>query len=501
MLLLTDGTVMCQVDNDVNWWRLTPDAFGSYVNGTWSPLAPMHEARLYYASAVLDDGRVFVAGGEDSGPLRGVDLPSVEIFDPVSNSWTLQARPVDAANNTWLKIGDAPCCVLADGRLLLGNIDTTDTSLFDPGTGAWSFAAPKGDRSSEETWTLLPDGTVLTVQCNNPNKAEKYVPSLNKWVPAGDTGVPLVQASSTEIGPAILLPDGRVFAIGATGNTALYKPPADPTKPGAWTKGPVFPADASGKLMEAKDAPAVLLTNGEVLCVASPASDTDYPAGTLFFEYDGGPVLHHVLQPSNATPPPPPPLANPYVSPEVAAYQCRMLLTPSGQVLLSTEGNNIEVYTSAGAPKSAWRPQITGVDTYLQPGHTYVLHGRQLNGLSQACSYGDDATMATNYPIVRLRNVATNHVFYCRTFGHSTMGVATGASIQLTHFQVPVNVELCDSEIVVVANGIPSEPVRVQVCKGIECCGCDCCCSCDCCCGEKKPRQPGNEPPPTRQNG
>ena len=39
MLLLTDGTVMCQEPNGTAWWRLTPDEWGDYVNGTWSPLA------------------------------------------------------------------------------------------------------------------------------------------------------------------------------------------------------------------------------------------------------------------------------------------------------------------------------------------------------------------------------------------------------------------------------------------------------------------------------
>ena len=65
MLLLSDGTVMAQ-DPDVSdsWYRLTPDGHGSYVNGTWTALAPMHDTRLYFSSDVLKDGRVFVAGGE-----------------------------------------------------------------------------------------------------------------------------------------------------------------------------------------------------------------------------------------------------------------------------------------------------------------------------------------------------------------------------------------------------------------------------------------------------
>src|SRR5262245_25556525 len=65
-MLLSDGTVMAlasvEENPGKNWYRLTPDAFGSYLNGTWSPLATMHDTRVYFPSNVLRDGRVFVAG-------------------------------------------------------------------------------------------------------------------------------------------------------------------------------------------------------------------------------------------------------------------------------------------------------------------------------------------------------------------------------------------------------------------------------------------------------
>ena len=40
-LLLTDGTVMVHDAGGSNWWKLTPDQNGSYVNGTWSQLASL----------------------------------------------------------------------------------------------------------------------------------------------------------------------------------------------------------------------------------------------------------------------------------------------------------------------------------------------------------------------------------------------------------------------------------------------------------------------------
>src|SRR5215470_15874968 len=87
MLLLTDGTVMVHELNTPNWHRLTPDPFGSYINGSWSALASLPDnsgipaakggptnAPLYFASAVLADGTVFVAGGEDNKGKADADI-------------------------------------------------------------------------------------------------------------------------------------------------------------------------------------------------------------------------------------------------------------------------------------------------------------------------------------------------------------------------------------------------------------------------------------------
>src|SRR5436853_4366119 len=37
-LLLTDGTVIIQVPQSRNWWKLTPDVNGNYVNGIWTQI-------------------------------------------------------------------------------------------------------------------------------------------------------------------------------------------------------------------------------------------------------------------------------------------------------------------------------------------------------------------------------------------------------------------------------------------------------------------------------
>jgi hypothetical protein len=346
-------------------------------------------------------------------------------------------------------LGDVPLCVLADGRVLIGNINDSQTAFFDPVTGTFSAGPNKGDRCAEESFTLLPDGTVLAVDCTAIPAAEKYVPSSNAWVSAGSTPTTLPQSCPgivAEIGPTVVLTDGRAFVIGATGDTALYTAPANPSAAGTWQQGPTI-VDGANNRMHPIDAPAVLLPNGRVLIAASPAPPCSFPGPTSFFEYDPATNgLTAVSAPSNAG---------------GACFTGRFLLLPNGQVLFSNQSTKVTVYTPDGAPATAWKPAITAVPPIMAIGHHYKLSGRQLNGLSQACCYGDDATMATNYPIVRLEQ-GTN-IRYCRTARHSTMAVATGSQIVSTILAIPSSVPPGSYRLVVVANGIPSDPVDVTI--------------------------------------
>src|SRR5260370_39009603 len=67
MILLSDGRIMVQEEATKHWHALTPDLHGSYIDGTWSPLADMSFWRRYYASGMLKDGRIVLIGGEQRG--------------------------------------------------------------------------------------------------------------------------------------------------------------------------------------------------------------------------------------------------------------------------------------------------------------------------------------------------------------------------------------------------------------------------------------------------
>jgi len=432
--------------SSAHWYKLTPDSRGSYANGTWTKLADMHHERLYYASAVLRDGRVFVAGGEYT-EAGYVDTNTAEIYDPVKDSWTEIPGP------GWSTIGDAPTKTLADGTVLLGRINGYETALYNPVTNTWAAGANDLGGCDEASWTLLPDQSVLTIDINYSPKAERYLPSSGVWVAAGQTPVSLV--TGNEIGPAVLMPGGQCLYVGATGHTAVYTLPSSPSGPGTWVAGPDFPTDGGGNQLEAKDAPGCLLVNGKVLCVVAPHGDSDggYPHGQRFFEY--APDPSGISGGSLAAAP-----DSGLNSANMPAFTGRFLALPSGQALYSNFNSELVVYTPDSGPNPAWKPAVSGVAA--QADGSYRVSGTQFNGLSEGSGYGDDAAQSTNYPLVRLTSGA-GVVSYARTFNHSTMAVATGGLPVATSFTVPAGLAPGAYQLQVVANGISSDPVSFTV--------------------------------------
>jgi hypothetical protein len=196
------------------------------------------------------------------------------------------------------------------------------------------------------------------------------------------------------------------------------------------------------------DAPCAVLPNGDVLVATSPGV---FQNPVTFFTFNG---TTFTQAPSTQT------------SASLTSYQERFLVLPTGQVLsLVADGIHIdaELFTSNGKPDAAWRPTITSVPATLTRATTVQISGTQFNGLTVGSDYGDDCTNATNYPIVRITNATTGHVFYARTHNHSTMAIATGSTIVSTMVDVPANAETGSSRFEVVANGISSRPKRITI--------------------------------------
>ena len=427
-----------QNNNTRTWFTITPDINGNYQTGGWGSLRamPTGYAPLYYASAVLPDGRLAMLGGEYNNKVE--DWTNLgAIYSTVTKTWQTLSAP-----SGWTRVGDAQSVVLADGTWMVADCCTTQEALLNPQTLTWTATGTgKADINDEEGWTLLPSGQVLTVDTNSGNtNSEIYDPNTGSWSSAGSTIAQIVEYKSHEIGPAVLRPDGTVLFTGATGHNAIFDSVAS-----TWSVAPDFPLDGNGHQLDIADGPAALLPSGNVLCMTSPGV---YGRGAQFFEWDG----------TSFTSVPGPPNA-----PNDSSYNGRMLVLPTGQILFTDGSMNVELYTPLGSPNPAWAPTITTVPTTLTHATTATLTGMQLNGLSQGAAYGDDAQSATNYPLIRIINNATGHVFYARTHDFSSMGVATGSAIVSTEFDVPAKIEKGASRLEVVTNGIASSPVGVTI--------------------------------------
>jgi fibronectin type 3 domain-containing protein len=475
-LLLTDGSVVVQYGllngtSNTIWKRLTPDSSGSYVTGNWTSLNPSTTGRLYGPSWVLRDGTVFVAGGEyiNGDPNKGGDHNTAEIFDPTKNpnangtpglgAWSsVPASPLTAG------IGDTGTAMLADGRVLIASFGSSDTALFDfthpssPWTsGPNLLSEPNGDEAS---WQLLPDGTILD---DMRSPAEKYVPAaapgMGSWVQITlPNTTPPIQLrndpSSNEIGAMVLLPNGQVWCIGATGQTAYYTPGASPSDPGFFQPGPNLPG---GDVV--LDCPAALMPNGKVLLLTQNPTT----GANTFREFDWRfqDTTTGLMGTWNTTPIAPPPgllVTNPSVF--------RFVNLPSGEILFTAgQMNAAWTYVSddmGPGSSSDWRPQIysiLGGWTFNPPlaDGVYRLTGTQLNGLSYGSSYGDEGQSATNYPIVELRSRTTGQAYFARTFNFSTMGVQTGNSLQTADFTLPPNLPPDTYDAFVETNGTASD--------------------------------------------
>jgi uncharacterized repeat protein (TIGR01451 family) len=449
LVLLSDGSVMSPRFNfpDGGSQKLTPDASGNYVNGTWSPLAPMDMPRS--TVIVFQDGRLLAFGG---GPTNGPPTNTGEIYNPQTNTWTSIASFPESA------FGLDPSMLLANGTVLVGSTQGPQTYIYDPASDTWSAGPAKlyGDSSNHESWTKLADGSILSYDVNsNPGEAQRLDPSTMTWIDSGSVPVPLEADTSPfmSMGPGVLLPDGTLLQLGRSSQTAIYTPSATPGGTGTWAAGPVIPngLEAGGSNPDREGSSAVMMPNGHVMFSAdSPGTG----GSTRFFDWDA--TTLPTSSPTDVTP-----SIDQYQSLSVA-YETRLLMLPNGQVLLGnvngngfTDSKQLYVYTPDGAPLAAGKPTITSV---VANGNHSTLTGTQLNGVSAGGSLGGATSMATNYPIIELKS-NSGIVYFARTFNWSSTGVQTGSTPETTDFTIPPGLPLGTYQLTVIANGIASDPV------------------------------------------
>jgi uncharacterized repeat protein (TIGR01451 family) len=454
MNLLSDGTVIVQSGQiEQLWYKLTPSASGSYVNGTWSQIAPMNFQRMIFSTAVLPSGQVIAVGGEYYGPNNTPFTNVCEMYDPVHNTWSYIASAPSPTGT----LGECDVEVLPDGRVLAADKRGPAMSIYNPATNTWVLGPNRlrGDWNDEETWVKLPDNSILSYDIwssaqENTFHAQRYIPDPNGGIGTivdasnvDPTNPPSLlskpgyltgKSGDDEIGPGFLQNDGRVIQFGALGDTAIYNPATN-----LWSAGPAEPTRVINGVPEqltVTDGTGAVLPNGNILVTFKP-EDTSI-SGVFTYEYDPITQTFTDVTPPNQT----------------AGHR---LMLPNGQVFLAAS-SMFQIYTPSGTAPTSSRPTISAVAN--NGNGTYTLSGTQLNGISEGADMGDDAGLATNFPIVQLTSTdGSGHVYYAKTTNWSSTGVATGSTPVTTSFTLPAYMPYGTYSLSVIANGIASAPV------------------------------------------
>jgi hypothetical protein len=447
ILQLRDGRILVHEEQSGNsraWHILTPDASGSYVNGTWSSggLLPSGYAPWFFGSQVLLDGKtVVIEGGEyNNGRSAWTTLGAIGTISGNSLTWTSNSPPAG-----WSTLGDAESVILADGTYMQANCCTSQNALFN-GPNSWTTTGSVKQSSNDESgFTLLPNDLVLTVDakadsaCGTSRGSELYDQTTGVWSCGPQLPVQLYNSNDEELGAAVVMYNNKVFQLGGNVNaTAIYDIASN-----TWSAGPTPPNG-----LDQADGPAALEASGKVLAMLSPGL---FQGGCQFVEYD--PVANTLTK-----------TANPKNCPSDSSYVGHLMTLPTGEIMFTDFSGLVEIYTPASGVVSGVAPTINTVSNQINsPSTSNTLSGIQLNGLSENNAYGDDYQGATNYPLVRLVQLnAPNGVYYATTHSETTHSIAPD-TLNSTEFDVPAGLPSGSYDLYVVANGIESSPVTVSV--------------------------------------
>ena len=157
VFLLTDTDVLAQ-EGATNLWRLvaTADREGAAAP-TPSQLRdlkrmhPAYQGRLSRAEAPA----------KPQAPTGATDARTMEIYDPLTSSWSAVPGGTGRA-----QVGEAVCCTLPNGTFLFGSPASASCATYDPGTNRWSTSPGRPARSGTSRRNGGP-ASVIAVRMSN----------------------------------------------------------------------------------------------------------------------------------------------------------------------------------------------------------------------------------------------------------------------------------------------------------------------------------------------
>jgi N-acetylneuraminic acid mutarotase len=182
------------------------------VADTWTTRAPMPTARAFLSCAAAA-GKIYAIGGLRSG--SSACSPVVEEYDPATDTWTRKA-------DTPKPRGAASCSTVGGIIYLVGGGPTggqgTDRAqptvqAYDPATDTWTTKAPMTTARGFLS-TCVMEGKIYAIGgCLNAYDSSD-LSSMEAYDPATDTWriMPSMQVKRKGLGSAVV--NGRIYAIG-----------------------------------------------------------------------------------------------------------------------------------------------------------------------------------------------------------------------------------------------------------------------------------------------
>lgn len=233
--------------------------------GRFAEVGRLQIQRTLPATVVLDDGRLLiVGGGHDTSSPSPSDRFHAEIYDPVTRTTRLTASTIHP--RAW-----GTATLLDDGRVLVTGgaaqgFAVATAEIFDPATEEFIETVNMQRPRSHHSAVLLDDGRVLLFGgfgSDAPPHAELFDPATGRFSSAGRMPVALVGSFGGGQNN-LLLPDGRVLIVEATGDGAeltttvqFYDPATD-----EFTLGPSLPSPRQAHRIAQLDDGRVLILGG-----------------------------------------------------------------------------------------------------------------------------------------------------------------------------------------------------------------------------------------------
>jgi hypothetical protein len=215
--LLGNGKVVVAGGNDSTGKALASAELFDPLTGKFTTSGSMRTPRAHHMATLLNDGTILITGGVDE---NGIPLASAELFDPI-NGTSVPTGSLNTARSlhTATLLADGKSVLIAGGSGSDGHSVMT-AELYDSANG--TFAPTKGSMASARAYhtaTLLEHGPTLTngnvlVAGGGAAAAELFDPGSESFI----------QSASMEFArehhTATLLDDGRVLVTGGGERTS-----------------------------------------------------------------------------------------------------------------------------------------------------------------------------------------------------------------------------------------------------------------------------------------